>query len=292
MKINIVEDEKKKTNKKIIPILIFIFILVVSVGAYLFINKTPSDYSVYKEKEKIYKDNNIDYSYKDYEQDKKINKQIIINTSSKTDKTKNNIAVTIIKNKEYSIPTKKLTNKSNKILLDLKNETMIDTTTDEIKTSIIQQSKDMNNFISDHCGYPDSKFGEDYKASTSYIDELVTSMIFNSKQPEPLFNQSIITMQNEIKYCIMENLQYHINSNFTQYNELLLNWMKIGHPIITNIDTISLEKLDDVTMFDSIYSNNLNAIIIFDNKKYKIYLSSQIVDGKKGIYKILDIKRI
>lgn len=67
--------------------------------------------------------------------------------------------------------------------------------------------------------------------------------------------------------------------------------MSIGHPEITNIETISLSKTEN-SAFDNIYLNNLNAVIISNGVKYKIYLSSQIIDDRESLYKILDIKKI
>ena len=294
MKINIVEDkERKKINGTAVTIAVLTLLLLIPVGLYLFMNKAPSDYSDYKVKEKIYTTKNIDYSYSDYKQDEKVAKQNVTTASAASTVDKDNnyvIKNTALNNKKLSVPTQKLIVQDNKIISDLKNDSMVDTNVDEIKISIINQSKNMNEFIINHCGYPDSKFGDDYNASKEYIDSLVSSMVPNSNQPEIQYGQSIEDAQAEIRYCISENLQYHMSSNFTKYKDCLNNWMKTKHLSIVNIDTISFEKPNAGKMFDSLYSNNLNATIISNKQKYKIYLSSQIVDGKAPIYKILDIQ--
>lgn len=148
----------------------------------------------------------------------------------------------------------------------------------------------MNEFINNHCGYSDDEWGEEYDGAKTFIDSVVKSM-YGEATFEPLYGMSVEQTQAEVRYSILENQQYNVGNGYTQYSKSLSKWMAMGHPYIKSIETISLSKTDN-EVFDEIYTNNLNATIVSEGVKYKVYLSSQIIDGGNSFYKILDIERI
>lgn len=293
-------DKKNKT----IAISIVSVMLVAAAGTAIFVsnnsNKKPDDYVQYEEKAEIYKKQGIEYSYEDYKQDKvaleeqqKENSTSEIGTSEDSNITDISSAssTTLTDQSNMSEATKQLINKTENFLDELEKDTMIDTSLNQIANSIIDQTKAMNDFIKNHLGYPDSEFGEEYDGVKAYMDELVKSM-YGESNPETMYDIPLSQIQAEIRYSIVENIRYSIGNNYKQYNESLSQWMSIGHPTIDSIETISLEKPKEEKMYDDVYLCNLEATIISKGIKYKIYLSSQIIDDGGSLYKILDIQKV
>lgn len=269
------EKSKNKFNKKLILIIIIVVIFVISLITYfLLTKKKPKDYNIYEAKSQIYKEQGIDYSYNDYKQDKE-QQQNQNNKKSNSEK--------------LSEPTKKLLNKNDELLQDIKKDTMIEANVTDIIKSIEKQTQDLNKFINNHCGYPDSEYGEEYEGVKKYIDEVISSMS-GGKEPKSMYENSIQDIQAELRYSILEQVQYNVGNGYTKYNDCLNNYMKLKHPILNEIETISLNKSDN-KMYDENYLCNLEAMIINKNTKYKVYLSSQLSDDDKPVYKILDISK-
>lgn len=279
----------KKSNKKwiIIGCSAMAVVALCIIGGVSLMNRTPDDYKNYEEKAKIYDDQGIEYTYDDYKQDEKAIAKAKDN--QKTDKKDEEIS--ILPQDDISEASKKLLGKNDQILQDMKEETMVDTTVNDVSASIINQVKTMNNFISTHCGYPDDQYGEEYEVVKWYIDDVVNSMA-GKAEFEPLYGASVEQVQAEVRYSILENIVYNSGNEYTQYYDCLANWMSIGHPNITNIDTISLIKIDEPKMYDDAYLQNLDAIIFSNGDKYKVHLASQVIDGGESIYKVLDIEKI
>lgn len=279
----------KKSNKKwiIIGCSVMAVVALCIIGGVSLMNRTPDDYKNYEEKAKIYDDQGIEYTYDDYKQDEKAIAKAKDN--QKTDKKDEEIS--ILPQDDISEASKKLLGKNDQILQDMKEETMVDTTVNDVSASIINQVKTMNNFISTHCGYPDDQYGEEYEVVKWYIDDVVNSMA-GKAEFEPLYGASVEQVQAEMRYSILENIVYNSGNEYTQYYDCLANWMSIGHPNITNIDTISLIKIDEPKMYDDAYLQNLDAIIFSNGDKYKVHLASQVIDGGESIYKVLDIEKI
>lgn len=279
----------KKSNKKWIAIgcSAMAVISLCIIGGVSLMNRTPDDYKDYEEKAKIYDDQGIEYTYDDYKQDEKA----IAEAKDDKEVDENGKEINTLPQNGMSEASQKLLGKNDQILQDMKEETMVDTTVNDVTASIIDQVKTMNNFISTHCGYPDDQYGEEYEVVKWYIDDVVNSMA-GKAQFEPLYGASVEQVQAEMRYSILENVVYNSGNDYTQYYDCLANWMSIGHPNITSINTISLIKIDEPKMYDNTYLQNLDAIIFSNGAKYKVHLASQVIDGGGSIYKVLDIEQI
>lgn len=280
------EPKDKKNKKIIIGACIAMLLIACVAGVYSIIshkNSKPADYGTYEEKAKIYDDQGIKYSYDDYKKDEKA-----------IEEAKNNFKEgeesLAIEQGGISNATKQLLSQNDQVLEDMKEDTQVDTTANDVAKSIVSQTKDMNTFISNHCGYPDSEYGDDeYWVAKKLIDDICDSMSGKATF-EPLYGMSVGQTQAEVRYSILENIQYNIGNGYTQYNNCINNWMAMGHPTISSIDTISLVPAEN-KMFDDTYLNNLDAIIVSNGVGYKVSLASQVEDGGNAFFKVLDVRK-
>lgn len=290
-------ETASRISVKTIAIAFLAVALIAAVGiSFIFKNRIPEDYATYEEKAKIYEDQGISYSYEDYEKDKTTIEKLSNGDSINYDLESVDGEIEIpeitlpISSDSMSEPTKQLLGKNDAILEEAAESTMVDTTANDVALSIIKQTKDMNAHISTHVGYPDGEWGEEYDGAKKFIDDVLNSMAGNGSF-EPLYEMTVAQTQAELRYAISESIQYNVGNGYTQYNNILKNWMSMGHPIIETIETISLQAVDNVD-FDGVYLNNMEAIIISNGTKYLVSLASQVVDGMDSYYKILDIRKI
>lgn len=307
---------KRKRLIKNISIVTGIVLAISVAGFIIFKDRQPSDYDEYKTRKEVYTEKGIDYSYEDFQKDKKAiaasennnnsnkksNKDSDKTTTGEQDGSEEIGGITnkkqdeeLRKNEEaereaYSEATKTLLDKNDEILEEKKEETFVDTTSGEVKRSIINQVKTMNTFIDNHVGFDDKSYGKEYTGVKNYIDSIVNSMSGDDSF-EPMYGLSVEQTQAEVRYSILENIQYHVGNGYTKYNKCLKNWMKIKHPAINSIQTITFVDTD-YDIFDSVYFNNLDAIIVSNGVKYRVNLASQVKDDGTSLYKVLDIKKI
>lgn len=298
-KINIVKEKESNSffnklfkNKKITILIIVVFVILIGSIVTLciinpFNNKNSEDYKSYEQLQKIYESQDIDYSYDDYKIDTETsNKDKDSDKSSEEgkDNSKNEV--------HKSTPAKTLEEKNDSLLKSISEDTLIDTTSQEVENSIIDQTKKYNDFINSHLGYPEDEYDEDYDGVRNYIDSLIKSL--DSSNTEEIYNfyDDDVSLENQqagIRASIFENYQYDTGDQGTQYNDILYNYMLIGHPQINNIQGLSIEKYDKT--FDNAYQANLKATFVSNGITYEAYLSS-VVSDSESLYKVLDINKI
>ena len=297
-KINIVKEKESNSffnklfkNKKITILIIVVFVILIGSIVTLciintFNNKNSEDYKSYEQLQKIYESQDIDYSYDDYKIDTETsNKDKDSDKSSEEDKENSKNEV------RKSTPAKTLEEKNDSLLKSISEDTLIDTTSQEVENSIIDQTKKYNDFINSHLGYPEDEYDEDYDGVRNYIDSLIKSL--DSSNTEEIYNfyddVSLENQQAGIRASIFENYQYDTGDQGIQYNDILYNYMLIGHPQINNIQGLSIEKYDKT--FDNAYQSNLKATFVSNGITYEAYLSS-VVSDSESLYKVLDINKI
>lgn len=268
--------EKNKKDKKLNKTLtiaistIFSISLITVISIIINNDKSTENNIDYQEYEKInehYKAASIEYNFEDYKKDKE----------AKTQDQKSNA-------------TKQLIEKNNNKLSNLEESIGFKIDNNELMESLEKQTKDMNNFIQNHLGWPDDKYGEKYNGVKSYCDDLVEACV-SGKEPPNYFELSVEDQKASVRFSISSLIQYESGFDTTHYNEILLNYMKLNYPILDNITNISIEE-GNGKYFDNIFENNLNAYIVSNGKNYKIYLCSQIDENNNHLFKILDVMEV
>lgn len=297
-KINIVKEKESNSffnklfkNKKITILIIVVFVILIGSIVTLciinpFNNKNSEDYKSYEQLQKIYESQDIDYSYDDYKIDTETsNKDKDSDKSSEEDKDNSKNEV------RKSTPAKTLEEKNDSLLKSISEDTLIDTTSQEVENSIIAQTKKYNYFINSHLGYPEDEYDEDYDNVRAYNDEVVKSMT-GEIEIEPIFDDvTSDDLRNGARYSIFENQQFSNDlSSYPNYEHILYNYMAMGHPLINNITAISLEKPSEEIVYDDIYTLDLCATIFSNNFTYKVYLTTNNSDSE-SLYKVLDIEK-
>lgn len=298
-------DNDKKS--KIIKITSIIIISIITLGIiafgfyYFYSHQTPSDYGDYEEKAKLYEIHDIEYTYEDYKQDEKALSENKENNSDKNgEKDKNNKIKPIkeeslnINNNNISEATKELNQKNDDVLQDIKDETLIDTTTSTLAVSIVEQTKNMNSFIDSHCGYGGSEWSdESFNSVKEYHDSIINSMAGEESIESIYPDYSVSDLQAETRYSIYENVRLTLGNNFPKYYDILSGYMKLKHPIINNINSISLEYFegDNKEVWDNLYSCDLKATISTENGIFNVFLTTNRDSEGNNFYKILDIRR-
>ena len=298
-------DNDKKS--KIIKITSIIIISIITLGIiafgfyYFYSHQTPSDYGDYEEKAKLYEIHDIEYTYEDYKQDEKALSENKENNSDKNgEKDKNNKIKPIkeeslnINNNNISEATKELNQKNDDVLQDIKDETLIDTTTSTLAVSIVEQTKNMNSFIDSHCGYGSSEWSdESFNSVKEYHDSIINSMAGEESIESIYPDYSVSDLQAETRYSIYENVRLTLGNNFPKYYDILSGYMKLKHPIINNINSISLEYFegDNKEVWDNLYSCDLKATISTENGIFNVFLTTNRDSEGNNFYKILDIRR-
>lgn len=299
-------DNDKKS--KIIKITSIIIVSIVTLGIiafgfyYFYSHQTPSDYGDYEEKSKLYEIHDIEYTYEDYKQDEKALSENKENNDddSNEDNEKNNKIEPIkeenlnINNSSVSEATKELNQKNDDVLQDIKDETLIDTTTSALAVSIIEQTKNMNSFIDSHCGYDSSEWSdESFNSVKEYHDSIINSMAGNGSVESIYPDYSVSDLQAETRYSIYENVRLTLGNNFPKYYDILSGYMKLKHPIVNNINSISLEYFEggNKEVWDNLYNCDLKATISTENGIFNVFLTTNRDSEGNSFYKILDVRR-
>lgn len=296
---NIVDDsgvnasyEKKKKLAIFGGVAITIAAVVgISIVCFNFLgNKTPDDYEQYEKIAKIYEEKDIEYSYEDWKTDQKAaNESKDKDSESKENESNSPKLNNIATSSNTSNATQQLISGNDKVLQDAEENSMIKIDTAGLIQSIYDQTVSINNFIDNHCGYGEGEYADSiYDGVREYVDQLAASLSGRSA-PENIYDYSIEQQQAEMRYCIFERVTFVGGNNYPQYNDIYSNYLAIGHPIISNISTISVEELEG-EWFDDVYLANLKATVSANGGVYEIYMASQIIDGGESLYQILDVR--
>jgi len=165
-----------------------------------------------------------------------------------------------------------------------------------IATCICQDTVDMNNFIDSSLGWPvsDEYPDSEYADARLYISQLIGSMDGSTEFPTNLYPDIPLGAQQfMVQYSVSTGTQYIKDSDAKYYRDTLSNYMKIGHPRITTINSMVL-SVDDPKVFDrdpTSPGSDLQATIETDTGKYFVYLMYEEQDGVPG-FKVLDIVKL
>lgn len=225
----------------------------------------------------MYSEMGIEYTEKDYEQDLEAEEN----------------------GGEKSEATKQVEEKNVGVLDQVKKYNGISMNLNDLKESIIQQTKDMNTFINNHAGFPDPEYNTiEYSYVRSYNDSLIASMADPSKTPENVY-EGLYTMEQQkakMRFSVSKQYQYSVLSVRGEYYEIIANYMAMGHPQFETISSIWVSspllevengKSETITFDDS--SCDLIANIVVDGVYYKVYMCSYRDDQGTQMYRILDI---
>ena len=304
-------------------------IIALIIFAFFFFGKKDnnSDYEDYQKQAVLYEKRGIEYSYDDYKKDKALVKESeteLKETEIKISETKNNNddnndksnsntsgnsnsnsanLNNNIQNKnkpdnknvnilpDGSSDAKKDYIKTNDdILNDAEEDNNVKINSHELALSIIQQTYEMNNFINNHCGYPDDEYpDEEYYKSKEYIDLIVKSMVDGSSF-DTLYGESISQLQAEVRYSILNLEQYHTGNGNGECYDCLNSYISLGYPYISSIDSITIERIDNNEIWDNSYVCDLKAEISSYGNYYTVYLGSEVLNDGTAMYKVLDIE--
>lgn len=288
-------------KEKIIKITCIVIAIVVSLSIlcgifyYFYSHRTPEDYSKYEEKTKLYEEHDIEYTYEDYKQDEKAIKEI--EKSNKENDKDNKIETqdtNVFESSKVSEATKKLNSKNKDILQQIKDETLIDSTTSNLVNSIIKQTSNMNKYIKNHCGYESSEWAdESFDTVKEYHDSIVASMSKSNGVESIYPDCSVSQLQAETRYAIYENIRLTLGNDFPRYYDILSGYMSMGHPNIKSINSISLKYFNgsEKELWDGLYYCDLKATISTEKGVFKVFLTTNRDSNGNNYYKILDIRR-
>jgi len=162
-----------------------------------------------------------------------------------------------------------------------------------VATCICQDTVDMNDFIDSSLGWPvsDKYPDSEYADTRLYLAQLIVSMDGTTKMPKNIYPEiSGITQMSIVQYSVSKGSQCIIDDECGIYMYILSDYMKIGHPKITTINSMIL-SVDDNKEFDGIKSD-LQATIETDTGKYFVYLIyEQLIDKPEG-FRILDMVKL
>jgi hypothetical protein len=187
---------------------------------------------------------------------------------------------------------KQLDGKNNSLLQSNKNALMMDVTADKVKEMMVNQVNSFNQWISDHVGWPESKYKKnDYGLSQSYMDALVKGMKDQGALPKNQYEGSISMddQLSQVRYAIFNQQQLHVSKGNAGYHEVLKNWLQMGHPALSNSLAMVL-LTTDCKSFDGM-SSNLQADINVNGENYRVYMISFVGNGENDL-RVLDVKML
>lgn len=228
----------------------------------------------FEETKKVYEQQEIEYTEEDFLSDKEIEEKV------ETGEITEEEAV-----EQGSSASQALASVNKRVETTLTETALFDVKAENIKNNIIDQTKEMNKFISTNLGWADQ--GEDFSAVSDYAKSLVDSMSGSSFSHDENYG-SLSSQQAVARYCIAEGLQYKANNGFTGYNSVLKNWMASGHKEITSISTITLTVCDE--WWDEVYYSTVYADIVSGGKYYRVHLASQVDNDGTEYFKVLDVQ--
>lgn len=175
----------------------------------------------------------------------------------------------------------------------------LDISEEELKATIISQIADMNQYIDDHCGWPEDEYDPGaYIGSNTYIDELIllastdTFLFGDPSQPDLQLGTIPYEDLARLKWAMFDRRQFFLgmHDDYPQYNDILTHWLEQGHFAIETIDTISVEYVTDVMKFDT---HHCNIIVTFtsNGETYICWMEGITASAEGAGYKILDVQR-
>ncbi len=175
----------------------------------------------------------------------------------------------------------------------------LDISEEELKETIIAQIADMNQYITDHCGWPEDEYPYGAFCGTQdYIDELIimaqTGEFIGGPVDSPSMEFGDTPNQElaKLKWSMFNRSQFFLgmHNDYPEYYDILTHWLNQGHFSIETIDTISVEYVTDIVKFDT---HHCNIIVTFtsNGETYICWMEGITASAEGSGYKILDVQR-
>lgn len=176
-----------------------------------------------------------------------------------------------------------------------------------IKQTIIRDITRYNQYIYDHCGYPESEYGVGPHAIAAdpnvknwslfvgvmmYMDELVdyaagkTDYVYGSEVFDVTLDQQVLGLRG----AMFNGIPYEQDAKFGEYHFILANFLADGHPDIDSVENLSLEYVNEIMDFDS-HQVGVIATFTCNGTKYTCWLESTSMSADGAYYTVLDLKK-
>lgn len=296
------EKEVKTVNRKtnVIIAASLCGLLAVGGGVFAFVNANkidPKDQEAYEKVAKEYEKHDIEYSYEDYLKDKAADEELKKKAEeAKTEEEKNKIL-----NSENGGAVSNARNEladSNQTILDNISESKgedefgieqpgngVDTTVENIKNLIINNTKIYNKYIyDDNFGWPPSQYPEeDYKFATEYNEGILDYMSGKPNEigdPIEYMGVSVKDQCRFMRYAIYHQIPYTINPANKGFDTTLSGYIKSGYPLINSIYSISItqdekefdNEISELRCFIETNAGNFNAYLVSHNSEEYVLL--------------------
>lgn len=264
-----------------------IIVILVQVTKGKEVEEDPVDYDQQVE---IYKSKGMEYTMDDYKRDKQI-QETKAEGESKVEPDDWTVSRPADEILEYSPAAQELQDQNVSILDAIAEDTMVEETDWGLMESIYQQTLDYNQFIDSHLGWPDSDYGDNYMAAKLYIDNVLDSFT-QDRDADQVYGDGPSKIRAEVRFSISEGEQYRVGNGFTQYYDILSNYMSMGHPLLSGGTAISVEQPETEMIYDDVFYCDLIAYLSCDGGNWKVYLTARNGDNGESYYKILDVERM
>lgn len=176
-----------------------------------------------------------------------------------------------------------------------------------IKQTIIRDIARYNQYIYDHCGYPESEYGVGphaiaadpnvknwslFNGVMTYMDMLVDyaggkrSNVLGSEQFSISVDQQVLGLRG----AMFNGIPYEQDAKFGEYHFILANFLADGHPDIDSVENLSLEYVNEIMDFDS-HQVGVIATFTCNGTKYTCWLESTSMSADGAYYTVLDLKK-
>ena len=301
------------SNKKIVIIGICV-LCVVLIGGFAICNlhnnnTTPEDNAEYEKVAKKYKKQNIDYSYEDYKKDKaadeELNKKL---DEAKDEKEKAKILDDWNKqvssggsSSPVSDARATVVDKNQQVLDELRdgdsepdssgvinNGNGTDISVDTIKQTIIDYTKTYNDYVKNHCGWPESKYDASmFQDSWDYYQGILDYMSNTKNEhgtPMEYLGVSVKDQCRDMRYAMYYQIPYTINTANNGFDKNLKGYIEARYPQFNVIYSMVIDGVQEE--FDT-EKSEICCYVQTDKGNFNVYM----VSHDSSEYVLLDIQK-